>query len=163
MKSKISKDRYNVICKTNGVVIIFSDHNSIVNSDAFWLSDGTTGTQRGQTIGRLRNSGELFTIEVVLDGVFSLDVRLDSLSQTARSRVTKPCWSDICDINVPSGRVAIITDGPQKTFLSVAPGRYKAAVEWSAMQESRHYDVPSVDDYPEDEGPDGDIFLNLLS
>lgn len=137
-----------MLVTTGGSIILITDASTVVNTQEFWGEWETA--QRRLAVEDLRRRERLVAIEVLVDGVFRID-----LGETP----TAVGATEDHLLDLPSGQLVLVTTGPVQPMLLLAPGRYNVTIGWSVSEESKHYGLTSPEAYPPLDGPDGTISL----
>ena len=144
-----------VTLKTEGAFLMLADESSPVNREEFWLPIWTP-SQRATRVSELTRGHDLFIWTVLVDGTFRV---------AFRARATKPDSAadaghgESFVLNLPTGHLIVRSSASSRAALSVAPGVYGGTLLWDTNREVAHSTIPSVDEYPEGDGPDGKVEL----
>jgi hypothetical protein len=145
-------DVTSIVIRTEGVCLLLADAQCPVNLPTFW-ERSRAPAWRFAEITRLVREQRVVVLEMVMDGVFRIDVKV------LDAPPSESLPGDPVVLEVPSGRLTMRSASETREVVVVPSGRYEGVIDWDVAWESKHYDVPSISEYPEGEGPDGSIVL----
>ncbi|HEY2510550.1 MAG TPA: hypothetical protein VGI39_06830 [Polyangiaceae bacterium] len=142
-----------VTVKTEGAFVMLVDASSPVNREEFWMATWTP-SQRAARVSELTRVDDLFMWTVLLDGTFRVALRVRS---TKPGSAAATACGESFELNLPTGHLIVRSSVFAIAALSVAPGVYGGTLLWDTNREIAHSTIPSVNEYPEEEGLDGAV------
>jgi hypothetical protein len=141
-----------------GGFLVLADEICAVNDPEFWTATLSTH-ERASRLRDLRDRGELFEWNPVLDGTFRLEVSIGrGLDFLVGANAKKLPFA----LQLSTGRLTVRSATETRPALVVEAGLYEGVLVWDYNEESAHSSVESASEYPRNEGPDGRVALRLL-
>jgi hypothetical protein len=151
--------RASVIVRCLGGFLLLADERCAVNREEFW-GNGFKPSERGKRLAAFVRNHEVFQWDPILDGTF----RIDFLAYDERNiEDTVDQFAARFVLELPTGKLTVRSSETTVPALMLNPGTYTGTLFWDYGAESEHSTIDSIDEYPDNEHPDGRIILRAVA